>query len=128
MTCKVSITKKHGYLHARVTGQNSLDNVRQYLQEVIQACTDSQSCRVLIEEQLDGPRLNTFDVFKVASQSGDAAGTLKAVAYVDVNAQGDLMKFMETVAVNRGMLVKVFPVVDEAERWLMEQSPRTDGN
>jgi hypothetical protein len=43
----------------------------------------------------------------------------KAIAFVDVNRQGDLMEFAETVAVNRSFPLKVFATVDEAERWLL---------
>jgi hypothetical protein len=31
------------------------------------------------------------------------------------------MKFAETVAVNRGLPVKVFSTVSDAEKWLVEQ-------
>jgi len=54
-------------------------------------------------------------------QSTDATKLLKAFAYVDVNAEGELMQFKETVAVNRGMTVKVFSSVDETEKWLLER-------
>jgi hypothetical protein len=46
-------------------------------------------------------------------------GCFEAIAYVDVNAEGDLMKFAETVAVNRSLPVRVFSTVGEAERWLL---------
>jgi hypothetical protein len=37
---------------------------------------------------------------------------------VDVNAGGDLMKFAETVANNRGIPMNLFKTVAEAEAWL----------
>ena len=40
------------------------------------------------------------------------------MAYVDVNAEGDLMKVAETVASNRGLPMTVFATVPEAENWL----------
>ena len=74
----------------------------------------------MIEERLEGPRLQTFDVFSVASETcQQALGLFRAVAYVDVNARGNLMQFAETVAVNRGVPLKVFDTVGEAEAWLM---------
>jgi len=42
----------------------------------------------------------------------------EAIAYVDVNADGELMKFAETVAVNRSLPVVVFSSVSDAEKWL----------
>jgi hypothetical protein len=76
----------------------------------------------LIEERLDGPRLGTLDVFQIASEeSSKAEGLLKAIAYVDVNADGHLMQFAETVAVNRGLPVVVFSTVTDAEKWLLSE-------
>ena len=47
-----------------------------------------------------------------------ARGVFRNVAYVDVNSAGDLMKFAETVANNRGVPMTVFNTVAEAEQWL----------
>lgn len=54
----------------------------------------------------------------VIERPGDRLERFEAIAFVDLNAQGDLMQFAETVAVNRGLPVNVFPTVAEAEAWL----------
>jgi hypothetical protein len=60
-----------------------------------------------------------MEVFRIAAQgSSRASGLFTAIAYVDVNAEGDLMKFAETVAVNRFLPLAVFSSVAEAEKWL----------
>ena len=119
MTYKLTITRNNSYLHAIVTGQNSKENVIQYLKEVLRECKARNCRKVLLEERLEGPRLTTFPVFEIASSgSRDASGNFEAIAYVDVNAKGDLMKFAETVAVNRGLPVAVFSTVAEAKKWL----------
>ena len=65
-----------------------------------------------------------MDVFQIASQgTGRALGRFEAIAYVDVNAEGNLMKFAETVAVNRGLPVTVFSSVSDAEKWLQSKGP-----
>jgi hypothetical protein len=116
----LTLDQKPTYLHATVTGVNSQENALRYLEEVRRECLARGCTRLLIEERLDGPRLRTLDVFQVASQaSGDIFGAVRAIAYVDVNAENDLMEFAETVAVNRGMPVRVFPSV--AEEWLRNQ-------
>jgi hypothetical protein len=46
---------------------------------------------------------------------------LEAMAYVDVNAQGDLMQFAENVAVNRQFPIAVFSTVADAEQWLLRK-------
>lgn len=121
MSYKLVITEKPSYLHALVTGANTKENVQGYLQDVLRECVARNATQLLIEERLDGPRLDVLDVFSVAAeQSAPARGVFKGIAYVDVNASGDLMKFAETVAVNRGLPVKVFSTVSDAEKWLLK--------
>ena len=123
MSYQLTITSKPAYLHAIVTGLNDRENVARYLEEIHRECVARSCKRLLIEERLEGPRLNTMDVFQVASGgSGPAGRYFEAIAYVDVNAKGELMKFAETVATNRAVRVRVFPTVDDAEKWLADKS------
>lgn len=123
MTYKLTITQKPSYLHATVTGENIKDNVVRYLDEVLGECIARGCYRVLIEERLDGPRLRTLDVFEIASAgSRRALGMLTALAYVDIHADGELMHFAETTAMNRGVPIMIFPDVTEAEKWLLGPS------
>lgn len=115
----VTITQKATFLHATVTGSNSKENVMRYLEDIRRECAERGSRRLLIEERLEGPRLRTMSVFDVVSEgSGRASRFFDAIAYVDVNAESDLMKFAESVAVNRGVPVRVFDSVAAAEEWL----------
>lgn len=119
MSYQIQIVEKPTYLHAIVTGTNSLDNVAGYLRELLRECEARQCFNVLIEERLTGRRLETWDVYQIASDnSALARGVFRAIAYVDVNAGGDLMKFAETVANNRGVPMNLFATVAEAETWL----------
>jgi hypothetical protein len=76
----------------------------------------------LLEERLDGPRIGISDVFPVASEgSKKTNGIIRAMAYVDVNASDDTMKFSEMVATNRSMPLRMFSSFDDAERWLQAE-------
>ena len=120
----MTMTEKPGYLHVVVTGQNTLENVELYLRELNRACVARGFTRVLIEEKLAGRRLETWDVYQIASQGSiDGSGQFEALAYVDHNAHGDLMRFAETVANNRGIPLNVFATVQEAEAWLQKKVP-----
>jgi hypothetical protein len=120
MSYKLTITPNATYLHAVVTGVNSIDNVVRYLGEIQRECVARNCFRVLIEERLDGPRLSIGKVFRIASQGSDRAqGKFEAIAFVDLNAEGDSMEFAETVAVNRSLPVKMFDSISDAERWLL---------
>ena len=118
---KLTIIQKPTFLHAIITGLNTKENVMSYLEEIRRECTVRGSSRVLIEERLEGPRLSPIDVFEIAEAgSSRALGSCRTIAYVDVNAETDLMKFAETVATNRFLFVKVFSSVGAAEKWLMD--------
>ena len=127
MTYTLTIHEKPTYLHAIVTGLNSRETVKRYLQEIRTECLARGCFRLLLEDRLEGPRLGLLDVFKIASEgSPEVSGMFKAFAYVDVNAQGDLMQFAETVAVNRRLPLAVFSNVADAEQWLLNEGrPRT---
>ncbi len=122
MSFEMALTEKPGYLHAVVTGQNTLENVMMYLQELHQECAARGIHRVLIEERLTGRRLETWDVYQIAAEGSQrGAGKFDAVAYVDVHASGELMKFAETVANNRGIPMNLFTNVADAEAWLQKK-------
>jgi hypothetical protein len=90
------------------------------MEEIMRECTARGCFRVLVEERLDGRRLDLLDVYKLASAGASRfSGMLEAMAYVDVNARGDTMKFAEGVAAVRSFPVAVFATVGEAEHWLL---------
>jgi hypothetical protein len=118
----LNLINKPGYLHAIVTGQNTVENVMAYTRELGRECATRGVKRLLIEENLAGRRLETWDVYQIASRGGaQSVGIFDAIAYVDVNAHGDLMKFAETVANNRGFPMNVFATVADAESWLRQK-------
>jgi hypothetical protein len=124
MAYQLTITQEPTYLHAVVTGRNDAEAVADYLAELRRECLARHCFRLLIEERLEGPRLDTFLVYRIVSQgSGNARGLIDAIAYVDLNCHGDLMAFAENVAVNRGLAVKVFASVAAARDWLRALPP-----
>ena len=121
MDYRITLEPHPEYLHVTVTGRNSAENVAAYLKDVIEECRRSECYRVLIDERLEGPRLEASDVFEIASTGAiRALGIFQAVAYVDPK-MGDMADFAETVAINRGMPVKTFTSVDQARAWLLRQ-------
>ena len=66
-TYTVTFDRRSAYLHVLVTGDNTRENVASYLQDVHRECVAGGYLRVLIEERLDGPRLDAPDVFDVAA-------------------------------------------------------------
>ncbi len=121
MSYKMTVEQKPHYLHVVVTGVNTVENVMRYMEGVMRECAARGCRRVLIEERLEGARLGMIEVFGMVSKGcAHFQRTLEVMAYVDINARGDVMRFAEDVAVNRGFPVKVFPTVAAAEQWLGE--------
>lgn len=122
MPYELTLQPKPTYLHAIVTGTLSREDVAAYLEEVRVACATGGCRTLLIEERLEGPRLSPLDVFEIVSAiSQRDLGVLRAIAYVDVTAPA-VQRFAETVAVNRGVPLAVFPSVPDAENWLRKQA------
>lgn len=121
MSYKVTFEDKPTYIHVTVTGSNSYETVSRYMSDIYEECRKQDCFRVLIEERLDGPRLDGMEIFSLASEgSAKWPGKFEAVAYIDEN-MGDMAQFAETVAVNRGMPVSTFNNVDDAKNWLSRQ-------
>ncbi len=125
------IFKKHvSFIHATVTGDNSAESVIAYMNDVKQECEDQDCYRVLIEDRLEGKRMDEMQVFSLISGgSADALGFFEALAYVDEQQDFEVVKFAETVAINRGIPVAVFTSRADAENWLRhrgENAPEKD--
>jgi hypothetical protein len=119
MDYQLTIVPKSTYLHAIVSGTNTKENITNYLEELREEGISRKCFRVLIEEHLEGPRINISDVFSIVKEvSNRVIGVYEAIAYVDVNAVGDSMQFAETVARNRGLQIAMFSSVVDAEKWL----------
>ena len=73
MSYQLGITEKPTSLHAVVTGRNTLENVTGYLEDLLRECESRQYFNVLIEEKLEGRRLETWDVYQIASDSSALA-------------------------------------------------------
>ena len=130
MPHQVEIEPKGTYLQARVTGDNTPEDVEAYLSKVRDACLAHHCQRLLIEEHLLGASIGTFLVFDIVSRpSLEARNTIRRIAHVDTNVahQRPAMRFAETVALNRGLNVKLFSTVSEAERWLASEADEASG-
>ena len=122
-----TVESREGYLHLSIRGENTAANVRRILGDMVAACAQHGPSRVLVEEHLRGPSLGTVEAFEIVSEGSTTARSLvQQIAYVDTNPEHDssLLKFIETVALNRGVRVRLFSTVREAEAWLATLPPR----
>ena len=126
MAYNLTIRQESTYIHAVVTGENRRENIIRYLEELLRECAARGCTRVLIEKRLEGPRLAIADIFEIISENSKRAlGMLRAIAYVDNFTTEEMLKFAETVAVNRALPLKVFRTVAEAEAWISSKGPES---
>lgn len=120
---RFEIEDRQGYLHATATGPRTPQNALRFLREAYAACVDREVQNLLLEMNLAGPSLGTYDVYRVITERSPDGVKLGRIAYVDDVADDPRqVRFAETFAVNRGMNVRLFNDVLEAARWL-EESP-----
>lgn len=121
MNYSLTVEEHPTYLHFRVVGRNTYETVRSYLFEIYTICVHQKISIILIEENLEGDGLNLAEIFKIVSEGSQRKSMpVHRIAYVDLNPEHSSvnMEFAKTVAVNRGLDVRVFVTVAEAEQWL----------
>ena len=126
----INVHNEGNFLHLRVTGSVSPENVAGYMAEGIARCAELHVPNVLIEEDLAGRTLDMHTLHRIVSRAAQAArAAVRNVAYVNVSPDHDpeLLRFAENVATNRSVNVRVFRNVAEAKAWL-EFHSRTDAD
>lgn len=118
----IEMRPESGYLHASATGEFSLEEAKRTFLEMLEAVARHQVMKVLF----DGRRLtgdpDTLERFYYGKFAADAVLQFKdrgvspatQFAYVLKEPVLDPQRFGETVAVNRGMLVKTFDNLEDA--------------
>ena len=129
MTYDLAIESRGSYLHAKATGDHTAENARRFLAEVYEATVQKKCRSVLLELDLMGPSLPMVEIYDVIAEGSKRGQMLERIAYVDASAERDpaRIRFAENVAMNRGVNVRLFRTVEEAERWLCAGDVSTSG-
>ena len=123
MAHTLKIRNQGTYLHITAEGDTTAGDIAGYLSEGLEKCIELRCPNILIEENLKGRSLGIFAVYEIVTKiCWQAASVIRQVAYVDVSPEHkkEVNQFAETTAVNRGVNVKLFETVAEAENWLRE--------
>jgi hypothetical protein len=124
MKYALHIENKNSYLHFRVEGDNTIETVRKYFAEVYHSCREQGMNLVLIEENLQGPNLDIYDVFDIVIHYiGKAQSFGLRLAFVDLNHEHDKrgVKFAQNLAQLNKVDVQVFFNTTEALAWLLKK-------
>jgi len=115
----LTIEHRGDYLHATVVGERTSGNALRFLQESYAACVQHGVPNLLLEMNLTGPSLGTYDIYHVITHRSPDGARLRRIAYVEGSLDDpEQARFAETVAVNRAVNVRLFEDVAEAARWL----------
>jgi hypothetical protein len=125
MPYEFTVEEHPTYVHARVNGDRSPANALRFLEEAYAACVKSGRSDLLLEMNLSGGSLTTTNVYNVISQRVPDGRNLRKIAYVDTSPDDVAMAhFAETVALNRGVNVRLFQNIAAAEEWLLDEGDR----
>jgi len=115
----VTFERQESYLYALVTGpQDNRAVSTQFWNAVYRKAIDLGASKVLVEEDFPN-QLSTMETFDVAEYIAKLFGGCVKIAHVDKRPSDlELNKFGETVAVNRGLWIRVFDNRVDAEEWL----------
>jgi hypothetical protein len=122
MSYELRVIETPSHLHVRASGTHTPRNARQFLVDAYEACVRLKHTAVLLEMNLVGPSMSTLALFGVVEERASQGQQLKKIAYVDASVERGLEDkvFAETVARNRGVNVRFFQCVAEAEKWMKE--------
>ena len=98
----------------------SLEQVKQYGIALIEACVVNGVTHVLCDERDLEYRLSTIDTYEEAEFISAHAPHVARVAIIPNEKYVQDAQFWETVAVNRGLLVRMFQDPGAARVWLLE--------
>jgi len=116
---ELHLEKRDHYLYAFVSGPKDNEEIsKRFWMEILTRAEELNIRKILVEEDFPN-QLTTLEVVKVTEFVANNFRKAFKIAHVDKHASDlDLNNFGETVARNRGLRVRVFQNVEEAEAWL----------
>lgn len=123
MNYKLEFERRQRYLYVFVEVYNfNYQNLREYLARIAKVARSFPGRPVLVEK-IEAKQLSTVDAFHLVSELPSLGFNNLKVAIVDHSeANDDINRFVETVAINRGLNIKSFSKIDAAEEWLLAES------
>ncbi len=121
MAIEHSARLEGGLLVVKASGfDENIEQVREYGLWIIDEALRLDVTHILCDERDLEYRLSTLDTFAIASYIAEAAPRMAKIALAcNPRFMADAV-FWENVAVNRGLIVKVFKDIDDARAWLTD--------
>lgn len=123
MRNSISVTHldKQGYIEVHSDGEKNIDSARQ-LWEQVSTLADEVNCFKVLGVAFTDKNHSTIEGYKHAELFQDIGIDYKyKIAWVEKNPDVyNDVKFIETVLMNRGTNIKLFPDQAEARSWLLK--------
>lgn len=112
------IIQKDAYVRFDYTGEFSQAAGKQCIDAMVEACRRLQISKALLDCRKMTGEIEILEGFMVAQYGGKMRGFLTKTALVGREDQMFPDNFVENVAVNRGVNLKIFTDIEEAIAWL----------
>ena len=99
---------------------DNVDQVVEYGQSIIRLGIESGKSKILCDERNLEDAIGTFDIFEAATIIAEEAPRVARIAIVCSPEFFEDGRFWETVAVNRGLHVRMYIDINLAKTWLIE--------
>ncbi len=118
----IRIAARADYLAFQVSGEFKDEDTARLLRASVLACADEGPKRVLLDIRTVAGRPPTLHSYSMAKMAAELL--TKSVRVAMLCTRDQLAKtFFETMALNRGVVVKAFDEPQSAVRWLRQQGP-----
>ena len=114
------IIQEATYIRFDYTGDFSEAMGKQCIDAMVEACSKVQLSIALLDCRNMTGEIQLFDSFLVAEYGVKMLGIISKMALIGREDQMMHDNFVENVAVNRGVNLKIFTDADEAINWLKE--------
>jgi hypothetical protein len=118
MSDNVTIVRREGYLNLTISGTFSLEAAKQSVDMLAEACNKESCYSVLFDCRPMTGEMPMFDKYKIGEYGAKVLPHVIRVAMLGREDQVSPDGFFENVAVNRGMILKVFSDEKKAVEWL----------
>ncbi len=120
MAYQVNYIPDDDIVKVTVDGEFSFEGILNLSSQLVSELTKHKSNRVLNDQRNATLNLSTLEIYKlprVAKAFGVANNTKVAIVH---NENKKDYRFIESAAINSGLIVKIFAEFEDAKRWLIE--------
>ncbi len=130
MSYELSYKNEPDYLHIQATGIRNVENFVAISIDLLTMANKHGYSKILLDMRGTTGGLGTFDAYELGTKDltklWRTIGQPK-VSIIDLEANRKRFEFMETVAVNQGVNLRMFTDVGEAMEWLgVSKTPVTE--